>query len=180
MIIYQIRLWWLENFSKPCMRFFPIESTTHKLSALWSHLMWQFSEGNIRQEWSQFSFPTMELTIIHISQCLMPFSPMSPWLTEWHSTMLLTPFSIMTPFYGCILPVWPLCQACNCLSQFKEISFSSARLMPLHGFKHLLHRSYNQPNLYLAPGEIAVHGIKQCSFSSWHHVLELRGTGSLP
>ncbi len=71
-------------------------------------------------------------------------------------------------------------QACNCLSQFKEISSSSATLMPLHGFKHLLHRSYNQPNLYLAPGEIAVHGIKQSSFSSWHHVLELRGTSSLP
>jgi hypothetical protein len=142
--------------------------------------MWQLFQGNIRQEWSQFSFPTMELTIIHISQYLMPFSPMSPWLTKWHFTMLLTPLSIMTPFYGCILPVWPLCQACNCLSQFKEISFSSARLMPLHGFKHLLHRSYNQPNLYLAPGEIAGHGIKQCSVSSWHHELELRGTGSLP
>ncbi len=125
-------------------------------------------------------FPTMELTIIHISQCLMPFSPMSPWLTKWHSSMLLTPFSTMAPFYRCLLPVWPLCQACNSLSQFKEISFSSARLMPLHGFKHLLHRSYNQPNLYLAPGEIAVHDIKQCSFSSWHDVLELRGTGSLP
>ncbi len=125
---------------------------------------------------SGHNFPSQQ---IHISQCLMPFSPMSPWLTKWHSTML-TPLSIMTPFYGCILPVWPLCQACNCLSQFRKISFSSARLMPLHGFKHLLHRSYNQPNLYLAPGEIAVHGIKQCSFSSWHRILKLRGTSALP